>query len=62
MGILTQTSNVQKCVKVTNKIPEYARDFRNEYLFVRGINKACGDFINKYELDASQLFVSSYSD
>ena len=22
-----------------NKIPEYARDFKNEYLFIRGINK-----------------------
>ena len=22
-----------------NKIPEYAREFKNEYLFIRGINK-----------------------
>ena len=27
-----------------NKIPEYAKDYKNEYLFIRGINKACGDF------------------
>ena len=45
MGILGQTSNFQKCIKKTNKIPEYARDFRNEYLFIRGINKSCEKFL-----------------
>ena len=29
----------QNCISGTNKIPEYARDFKNEYLFIRGINK-----------------------
>ena len=38
MGILAQTSNYQNCIKKTNKIPEYAREFKNEYLFIRGIN------------------------
>ena len=45
MGILEQTSNCQNCTKKTNKIPEYARDYRNEYLFVRGINKTCEKFV-----------------
>ena len=45
MGILAQTSNFQKCIKKTNKIPEYASDFKNEYLFIRGINKSCEDFV-----------------
>ena len=39
MVILAQTSNFQNCIKKTNKIPEYAREFKNEYLFIRGINK-----------------------
>ena len=38
MGILEQTSNFQNCIKKTNKIPEYAKDFKNEFLFLRGIN------------------------
>ena len=29
----------------TNKIPDYAREYRNEYLFITGINKICGDFV-----------------
>ena len=45
MGILAKTSNYQKCIKKTNKIPDYARDFKNEYLFIRGINKECEKFV-----------------
>ena len=26
-------------------IPDYARDYRNEYLFIRGINKTCENFV-----------------
>ena len=35
MGILTTTSNISKS---KSKIPDYARDYRNEYLFIRGID------------------------
>ena len=45
MGILAKTSNYQKCIKKTNKIPDYARGYRNEYLFIRGIDKECEKFI-----------------
>ena len=38
MGILSNTSNIQNSLKNTNKIPDYARDYRNEYLFIRGID------------------------
>ena len=38
MGILANTSNFQNSLKNTNKIPDYARDYRNEYLFIRGID------------------------
>ena len=46
MGILAQTSNFQNCIKKTNKIPEYAREFKNEYLFIRGINKEFKYFVD----------------
>ena len=62
MVIPTQSSNFQNNIKKTNKIPEYARNFRKEWLFIRGINKECENFLIKYLLDASELFVSSYSD
>ena len=32
-----------------NKIPEYARNFRNEYLFIIGINKTCERFVKKID-------------
>ena len=35
-----------------NKIPEYAMEFKNEYLFIRGINKTCERFVNRLDLDA----------
>ena len=38
LGILAQTSNYQKFIKKTNKIPDYAREYRNDYLFIRGID------------------------
>ena len=39
MVILALSSNFQNCIKKTNKIPEYARDFKKEYLLIIGINK-----------------------
>ena len=62
MGILAQTSNFQNCIKKTNKIPEYAMEFKNEYLFIRGINKEMDNFVVNYLSDCSEVFVSSYND
>ena len=62
MVILAHSSNFQNCIKKTNKIPEYARDFKNEYLFIRGINKEMESFVEKYLTDTTELFVSSYND
>ena len=39
MGIVTHFSNSQNFIKLNNKIPEYARDYKKEYLFIIGINK-----------------------
>ena len=35
-----------------NKIPEYAREFKNEYLFIRGINKTCERFVKRLDSEA----------
>ena len=40
----------KNCVRNSNsKIPEYARDFKNEWLFIRGIDKKCGEFIKRLD-------------
>ena len=39
MGIVTHFSNSQNFIKSTNKIPEYARDYKKEYLFIIGLDK-----------------------
>ena len=62
MGILERISNFQNCIKKTNTIPEYAREFKNEYLFIKGINKELDNFTIQYLSDCSELFVSSFSD
>ena len=56
MGILAQTSNFQNCIKKTNKISEYARDFRNEYLFIRGIDKQFKYFLDNINDATRGLF------
>ena len=34
-----------------SKIPEYAKDFKNEYLFIRLINKESGRFVKRLDLE-----------
>ena len=58
MGSLAQSSNFQNCIKRTNKIPEYARDFKKEWLCIRGINKECGNIIKSLDF-GGDLFNSS---
>ena len=45
MGILGTSSNYQNCIKSTNKIPEYAREYKREYQFIIGINKEFVEYI-----------------
>ena len=68
-GILNHTSNVQNCVKSTNKIPEYAREYKKEYLFIIGINKEFVDYIkdtiirlknNSYEENWGEILIYEY--
>ena len=60
MGILTQYDHNCNPTLSKSKIPDYARDYRNEYLFIRGINKTCGDFVKK--IDDKEIFKSSKAD
>ena len=62
MVILTHSQNFQNCIKKTNKIPEYAREYKKEYLLIIGINKLCFNFLCKYGIDSSNIFVSRLSD
>ena len=53
MGILEQ----KNCVRsINSKIPEYARDFKNEYLFIRGINKEIKYFVDNINEATRGLF------
>ena len=48
--------------QIKSKIPEYAKDFKKEWLIIRGINKECYKFYTDYLCDASELFVTRHSD
>ena len=56
MGILGHLSNSQNCIKSTNKIPEYTRDYKKEYLFIRVINKEFQYFVDNIDDAARGLF------
>ena len=58
MVILAQSSNYQKCIKKTNQIPDCARGYKNEYLFIRGINKICKKFVKL--IKEREEFYNSY--
>ena len=69
MGILrhfSTTSQTELIGKMTenanNKIPEYAREYKREYQFIRGINKEFNYFINKLDNLNNGLFESYIAD
>ena len=39
MASHTHFSDLKNLIKMNNKIPEYAREYKREYQFIRGINK-----------------------
>ena len=61
MGILGQTSNYQNFIKNNNIIPDYASDYKNEYLFIRGINKTCEKFIKRLDMEG-KIFYTPQAD
>ena len=48
--------------KPTNKIPEYAREYKKEYLFIIGINKEFKYFIDNLDDLNNGLFESHRAD
>ena len=68
MGILahfstpSQTELIGKMTEnAINKIPEYAREYKREYQFIRGINKEFKYLINKLDNLNNGLFESNIS-
>ena len=62
MVILGTSLNYQNCIKSTNnKIPEYATNYKKEYLYIRGLNKEFKYFINKLDHLNNGLFESNIS-
>ena len=61
MGIVRHTSNLQNCIKSTNKIPTYAREYKKEYLYIRGINKEFKYFYKHFDEINDGLFKSKRS-
>lgn len=53
--------NVKMTENAKSKIPEYAKDFKNEWLYIMGINRKCGQFIQKLneETDSFEKVFSS---
>ena len=47
MGSLAQPVIISGSTQKQSKIPEYAKDFKNEWLYIRGINRKCGEFMKK---------------
>ena len=45
-----QNSNTSK-----NKIPEYAKDFKKEWLYITGINRKCGEFMKKIDFNSNSF-------
>ena len=61
MGIVRHTSNLQNCIKSTNKIPTYALEYKKEYLYIRGINKEFKYFYKHFDEINDGLFKSKIS-
>ena len=38
-----------------NKIPEYAKNFKKEWLYITGINKKCGEFMKKIDFNSNSF-------
>ena len=65
-GHFSTTSQTELIGKMTenanNKIPEYAREYKREYQFIRGINKEFKYLINKLDNLNNGLFESKLTD
>ena len=60
MGILFQSDHNCNATLNKSKIPDYAREYWNEYLVIRGINKVCENFVEI--LGREEIFKSHQAD
>ena len=51
MGSLTRNENLKNKNENKSIIPEYAKDYKREWQYIRGINKTCGIFLKKLHKD-----------
>ena len=58
MGILEQFDHKSNATISKSKIPDYARNYRNEYLFIRGIDKTCENFVKTIK-ESKEIYNSS---
>ena len=56
MGIPEHSKSDSDATLINSKIPEYARDFKNEYLFIRGINTEFKYFVENINEATRGLF------
>ena len=61
MVSVARFSDFKNFIKSNNKIPHYARDYKKEYLFIRGLDKEFKYFINKLDDLNNGLFESNIS-
>ena len=60
MGILFQSDHNCNATLNKSKIPDYVREYWNEYLVIRGINKVCENFVEI--LGREEIFKSHQAD
>ena len=58
MGILEQSDNISRSTLRKSKIPDYARNYRNEQLFIRGIDKYFEYFLDNIDKAAKGVFLN----
>ena len=60
---LIETQNVQdfNSNKKISKIPDYAKDYKNEYLFIIGIDGCFGSILKEERLFTKDIFERRYS-
>ena len=51
---MTENAN-NKSTQKHSKIPEYAKDFKNEWLYITGINRNCGEFMKKIDFNSNSF-------
>ena len=62
MGILEQSDHNSNSTLSKSKIPDYAKNYKNEYLFIRGIDKTCDGLEMKLYDEDEEIFKSTKVD